>query len=565
MPDYQLTTDRHTARKLRDIAAAAETGALVGVRPASRANTSKSSVIVKLISEIEATDYSQHPAKLMKLVAGVWTETGQTVLVRKINGTAIAADGTRLVARPISNLGLCVDGIGTAESTYPLPTSYCCGGCVSISRTSPGGKAAATSYKFMPPYVACCLDCETGNGDTATDIISGEQSLTWDGTDELFVSADADCGDDGTTVRWELNVDDNTLIFRESTGTALATYTAALASPDWLCPQRMELSAFNSDCYVCGHEACVKPTAGEPSVGCFGCDSSEEFGPIWSLDPSDSFIIADPLTESESYTYNDGSKIWTTNLTVERPDASIAGSFDLAPGPTGVGAGVCDFYGGSQELHHWRAHVGGRASGACGASVNADIELGGTAEIGIDDPTRTIPYGTTTETWLNTRPSGMDCGDPVPGICGGGTPPTWSCHGSGLGVVWVMHWDGSTTGRARLFLFVVGHYYWTRTNDTTDETGWGLAAETAYNIPGGLSLDSGYTISVDKKYTAEWAGTSVCGGGAVTLTKVTDSGNWDTLPTTITIRQVGGVEPPAKARGRRNCEDAGGVTSEEPP
>ena len=109
-----IGTDAYGARVITELIRGAGTDTpSVGGRQPVQSNLG--AVIVQLIDDIADTDYQQHDAKLLKLTAGVWVSTGQTVKVRKTGSGALTAD-MRLMARPVSNYGLCVDSSGISAT-----------------------------------------------------------------------------------------------------------------------------------------------------------------------------------------------------------------------------------------------------------------------------------------------------------------------------------------------------------------------------------------------------------------------------------------------------------------
>ena len=65
------------------------------------------SVAVELLADMDADDTTPKPAKLMELAGGSWRDTKQRVDVRNVGSTSLGS-GTRCMAWPVANLGLCV-------------------------------------------------------------------------------------------------------------------------------------------------------------------------------------------------------------------------------------------------------------------------------------------------------------------------------------------------------------------------------------------------------------------------------------------------------------------------
>ncbi len=65
------------------------------------------SVAVELLEDMEADDIEARPAKLMTLAGGSWKDTKQRVLIRNVGAQSLGT-GTRCIAWPVANLGLCV-------------------------------------------------------------------------------------------------------------------------------------------------------------------------------------------------------------------------------------------------------------------------------------------------------------------------------------------------------------------------------------------------------------------------------------------------------------------------
>lgn len=73
-------------------------------------------VVVEIREDIDADDYDQHDAVLMKLDGADFVDTPQTVMVRNISRQGISASDdspVRMIARPVSNLGLCIEAPST--------------------------------------------------------------------------------------------------------------------------------------------------------------------------------------------------------------------------------------------------------------------------------------------------------------------------------------------------------------------------------------------------------------------------------------------------------------------
>lgn len=78
------------------------------------------SVSVELLADMDADDTATKPAKLMELAGGAWRDTKQRVDVRNVGSTSLGS-GTRCMAWPVANLGLCVaSGSTGAMQTFNL-------------------------------------------------------------------------------------------------------------------------------------------------------------------------------------------------------------------------------------------------------------------------------------------------------------------------------------------------------------------------------------------------------------------------------------------------------------
>lgn len=101
--------------------------------PAGNRNTNVGAVVVEIREDIDDEDFDQHPAILMKLVGDEFEETQQTVYVRNISRQGIAAtedEPVRTIARPVSNLGLCIEspptvGVITIRFRIVAAIEYC--------------------------------------------------------------------------------------------------------------------------------------------------------------------------------------------------------------------------------------------------------------------------------------------------------------------------------------------------------------------------------------------------------------------------------------------------------
>lgn len=75
-------------------------------------------IVIETISTITAGDHGQKQVKIVTLSEGSWIDTAQRIYVRNIGAESVAAD-TRLIARPIGALGLCVFGGCPVPSDTP--------------------------------------------------------------------------------------------------------------------------------------------------------------------------------------------------------------------------------------------------------------------------------------------------------------------------------------------------------------------------------------------------------------------------------------------------------------
>lgn len=97
-----ISTDKDTARDLRRLLTAAESGG-----PSSSAvSTITSPVIAKVVSAISAGDHTQKTARLMTISGGAIVATGQTVQIRNVGSGAVAAN-TVVLTEPCGKLGQC--------------------------------------------------------------------------------------------------------------------------------------------------------------------------------------------------------------------------------------------------------------------------------------------------------------------------------------------------------------------------------------------------------------------------------------------------------------------------
>lgn len=112
----QLQTDQQGLLDLRGMRAEYRQGRALPMR-ADRVTTLTRPVVVELLDDIEASDYSQHGAKLVTLYRGSWVDTGQRVDVRCVS-EALATQGTRFIVEPVGRLGLCFD---LCACSTPLP------------------------------------------------------------------------------------------------------------------------------------------------------------------------------------------------------------------------------------------------------------------------------------------------------------------------------------------------------------------------------------------------------------------------------------------------------------
>lgn len=105
---FDLRADQGAVADLREMRALYREGqGLPVIAPDPVPSTG--AIIIETIDAITAGDHSAQTVKIVTLSNGSWIDTAQRITVRNVGAEAVAAD-TRLIARPIGALGLCVFG-----------------------------------------------------------------------------------------------------------------------------------------------------------------------------------------------------------------------------------------------------------------------------------------------------------------------------------------------------------------------------------------------------------------------------------------------------------------------
>jgi hypothetical protein len=100
-------TDARRLRSVLDAADVSTSGALE-----SSISQNGGAVVVEIREDIAADDLDQHYVSLMRLNGGEFVDTLQTVPVRNVSRVGITASEefpVRVIAKHVSNLGLCID------------------------------------------------------------------------------------------------------------------------------------------------------------------------------------------------------------------------------------------------------------------------------------------------------------------------------------------------------------------------------------------------------------------------------------------------------------------------
>lgn len=578
----RVQTDVEGARTLRRLIDSAQASStLAGPVPPAPAGR-PGSVVVEIISDIAANDASQHSAILCRLVADVFEDSLQRVLIRNISKSGLSA-GDRYIATPVSTLGLCVEApvADTAELFLPEPLSYCCGTCLPQGTHSVTDSiVGAASYSFFAPAVKCCPNCDMElTSDTAYATLSGQPlDLIWEDSSKLYVSDDATCGST-ETVRWELDLSADTLIYRESTGIALVTYTAKITPAPILCPMKFELTSYNTDCYVCGDEVCVRPSEFEPSTGCMGCDAAKEWPAFYTIATGEINLVvptSTTITQSTTWASGDENRWWY----VRAPDLSAASDPVLMRADLlKEGGSNCAWWRTDQRIFYMEGHSAAvKLSGGCCTDPNyvghdSDWNDLGLVPIPESQGPLTSWLGLDAGLVSSLRPSNQ-CGNYVVNAPAGGTNcgnafAQWTCFHDLVGWHWVLSGSGTNmTVTLRAFIGFLYRIQRTRTvADACSETRAGgrvSRSSAVWSTPTHslTHLDPPTADVPTLQPEAVWTASSICANtGAITLTLSSSTAtSFVGLPSTITVIPSNAQEPPSRLV-RRNCDDSVGSSS----
>jgi len=233
--------------------------------------TAAAPIVVELIGDLPADDYKQHDARQVIWNGSDWVAVSSTpVKVRKITAAAIEAgsddDPTRLRARPVANLGLCVGepaGSGDGDTATTISTTTCCG-C--------GGDSSFTTYNGDPlnrSVSGVTYDCcEIGGAVLRRSPIDSDN---WTASNVLC-KAEGEAPQYST--EWVLTPAGVLTVTHETLG-LIARYERADDSPtDNFCSQRFVLdettTPMNSrNCAACTREVCVGPFSVTLVTDCF--------------------------------------------------------------------------------------------------------------------------------------------------------------------------------------------------------------------------------------------------------------------------------------------------------
>lgn len=310
---FTIDTDADGVRDLRNLRQSLRTqvGQTAGHGPPAARSTP---IVVELDTDLPAGDFATHPATQVRLNPNTqaW-ETVRAVQIRKLSEAAISAavggQTNRLIARQVSNLGWCVED-GSSSVSSVINESACCGLVLHEDRLTEEFTSGQTTYKgplwfrFAAPKLYCCADCDPeGVSDTALSLVDQDISLKFDVDDEVWYSAEVDCGDTHK-VRWVWDLVSGEMQFVERDPLDESTIVLAVwrVSPDVMPydarhPIRLEFRTAVIGCYLCCDPACLRP---QPPEG--PCTSSPGCNRVWPLTAQ--IELPEALTDSDSY---DGS------------------------------------------------------------------------------------------------------------------------------------------------------------------------------------------------------------------------------------------------------------------
>jgi hypothetical protein len=579
MKKITVQTTPERARTLQRLINDAESGTVVGT-PAARPVGLANAVVVEVRDAVAASEYGQFNAHLMRLNGGSWEDTGQIVLVRKI--TEVAIDGTdaapvRMIARPVSNLGLCVEIIETSGALpyYERPQQFCCGRCldsgVRTIGTGEAAKEAPSGYGVHVPVMLCCPNCDTEvGGDTAAALSDVPLDLRYESATGLYVSDEADCGDT-ETVRWEFDPLTGTLEYKEQTsGVVLGTWSTSVVDPNPLCPYRLTLESVSGLCYYCGESVCVKPYV-EADAECTSgyCTGVQ-------LPPSLEVVLGEDLEED-----GDGSLDWqyiedgglgpdtTWDYTFTWPHAStITGKVvnRLITGYNADGSpqyGACEWWGGEA---FWSRYKWKNTSAEFGINPCRYNEPNGA--VYVMSATETVPH-TTLSDIQGTSAAHGGSGSPWSSC-----PVSNSYINSCAGVRWGWTWKVYLTTVSTVLKLRVELIRKVRVVALEEKIGSGYPScdvkrfyvQPTISWAGKPTLD--FVVPSDSNLggaiIARWEVSYDCGEGPWTLTKTFDT--YETEPTDYAITNlpstivVKGFDSASSPSDPRHC-----MPSEEPP
>lgn len=258
--NYHIQTDAAGVKKLRRLLQDQPT--VPGSVPTTLPPEMPAGAIILELDADSPTTPTQATAKQVTWRNGAWETVRKTVSYRNISGTAIEATAenpTRVIARPISNLGYCVEGPVTAsESVLYVPTGTCCGECTDEANLQMAG-GRPVHLQFNPPTIYCCPQ------DSPVPAIR----LDWDESAGKYFSHDSsewDCNDGSSTITFELDPSTDTLLVIDSVLGTVAHYNVHVrdGSSQLNCPTRWVLDEtvtpmHDSDCAICGEVLCTSP------------------------------------------------------------------------------------------------------------------------------------------------------------------------------------------------------------------------------------------------------------------------------------------------------------------
>ena len=258
---FHLAADAGSVRRLRELLQQGTLPAAGAAAPVTDAEVGEP-VVVELIDDLPDDDFDAYAATQVYFHDGLWKPL-QEVSVRKITAAKISAGSaaapTRLLARPVGNLGLCVLRVDAENSGSQGIDGITCCGCQEAAGYDLydwGSGNEPVFVRVTHPDIGCCLGA---NGSYTILERETPGGTTWE------APAAVDCGD-STELDWELTAA-GVLTATHSAEGIVARYTRDSNDDDMFCAMRFYLDEATTpmhdrDCTICGLTLCLQPDEG---------------------------------------------------------------------------------------------------------------------------------------------------------------------------------------------------------------------------------------------------------------------------------------------------------------